>query len=82
MLFIDPSLGYAVPFRPVLFGTVLNTLLLATLLWLVPLRQVRGYLRQRRGRCPSCAYPMGVSSICSECGSRLPSNRPRAGAAG
>ena len=31
-----------------------------------------GLLRVRRGLCPQCAYPMGESAVCSECGKPLP----------
>ncbi len=46
----------------------------ATLLWLLipgPFA-LRRFLRVRRGLCPKCAYPMGESSVCTECGCGLP----------
>ena len=33
---------------------------------------LRRFLRLRRGLCPKCAYPMGDSSVCTECGRALP----------
>ncbi len=33
--------------------------------------QLRRFLRVRRGLCPKCAYPMGESSVCTECGCEL-----------
>ena len=33
---------------------------------------LRRFLRLRRGLCPKCAYPMGESPVCSECGKALP----------
>lgn len=36
-------------------------------LWIFP-RWTRGRLRARRGLCPTCAYPVGVSPVCTECG--------------
>ncbi len=33
---------------------------------------LRRFLRVRRGLCPKCAYPMGESSVCTECGRALP----------
>ncbi len=61
-------------------GFALNTVFWAVLLWLlicgpfvVPrLLRVRQALRVRRGLCPKCAYPMGESSVCTECGCGLP----------
>ena len=31
----------------------------------------RGWRRHQRNLCPHCAYPMGASGICSECGKRV-----------
>ena len=33
---------------------------------------LRRFLRTRRGLCPRCAYPVGESAVCSECGRELP----------
>ncbi len=33
---------------------------------------LRRFLRVRRGLCAKCAYPMGESDVCSECGKPLP----------
>ncbi len=30
------------------------------------------FLRLRRGLCPNCVYPMGKSTVCTECGKPLP----------
>lgn len=32
---------------------------------------VRAHYRRRRGLCPACAYPVGVSPVCTECGQVL-----------
>lgn len=32
--------------------------------------------RRRRGLCQRCAYPIGVSPVCTECGSPVPPARP------
>ncbi len=29
---------------------------------------LRRFIRRRRGLCPACAYPMGDSNVCTECG--------------
>jgi len=65
------------PLRPTWPGFAVNTLFYATLLWLlIPGPFVlRRFLRVRRGRCPNCAYPMGESSVCTECGELLPRRR-------
>ncbi len=72
-----PGRGFgprALPLRPVWPGFAVNTLLYATLLWLLTCLAiaVRCFLRLRRGLCPECAYPMGESEVCTECGRDLP----------
>lgn len=54
-------------------GFVLNTLFYATLLWLLcvgPLA-IRRRRRAFRGLCAKCAYPVGVSPVCTECGAAV-----------
>ncbi len=61
------------PLRPLLLGFSVNTLLYATLLWLLipgPFA-LRRFVRVKRGLCPACAYPRGESDVCSECGTAL-----------
>ncbi len=62
------------PARPIWPGFAVNTLFYAAVLWpLIPGPfTLRGLIRQRRGLCPKCAYPMGESSVCTECGNELP----------
>jgi hypothetical protein len=61
--------------RPMWPGFAVNTLLYATVLWLlIPGPFVlRRFVRVQRGLCPKCAYPMGESAVCTECGKTLPS---------
>ncbi len=63
-----------IAFIPIWPGFALNTILYAAVLWLlIPGPFVlRRFLRVRRGLCPKCAYPMGESAVCSECGKDLP----------
>ena len=63
------------PLGPIPLGFAVNTLFYAALLWLLipgPFA-LRRFLRVRRGLCPRCAYPIGESSVCTECGGELPS---------
>ncbi len=65
-----------VPLRPLFAGFIINTLFYALLLWVLfatPFA-ARRMLRRRRGQCETCAYPIGVSSVCTECGAAV---RPR-----
>ena len=55
--------------RPIWLGFAVNTFFYATLLWLPFV--LRRFLRVRRGLCPKCAYPMGESAVCTECGESL-----------
>jgi hypothetical protein len=59
------------PARPLWPGFAINTLFYAGILWLLfaapfALRRRR---RIKRGLCPGCAYPVGESDVCTECGS-------------
>jgi hypothetical protein len=65
------------PYRPIWTGFLVNSVLYAatlTILTALP-RQVRRMIRLHRGRCPRCAYPIGASPVCTECGARLPAAR-------
>ena len=67
----------ALPLRPIWPGFAVNTIFYAVVLWMLcySALALRRFIRVRRGLCPTCAYPMGESSVCSECGRELP-NRP------
>lgn len=58
-------------------GLIVNAMFWGAALWLVVRgpRLLRGGIRARRGLCPACAYPMGASPLCSECGKDLPKRR-------
>ncbi|MHC4128032.1 MAG: hypothetical protein ACYSWT_12940 [Planctomycetota bacterium] len=55
--------GFAV--NAVLYGAALSVLAAA-------LAGLRRFIRVRLRRCPACAYPMGDSPVCTECGQPLP----------
>ena len=60
------------PLRPQPFGFLVNSLLYAAALWLLVCgpREVRRWLRKRRGHCIKCGYDLrgDFSAGCSECG--------------
>lgn len=64
------NLELVLPFRPVLIGFAANTAFYGSVIWL--LLTVPGlahrHLRRVRGHCPHCAYPIGSSATCAECG--------------
>jgi hypothetical protein len=65
------------PFFIILPGFAINTLFYTGILWLLfaapfALRRRR---RIKRGLCPACAYPVGDSSVCTECGAAVMANR-------
>lgn len=69
---ISPPLS--LPVAPIYSGLVINAAFYALLLWLLlttPLA-ARRMLRRRRGLCEKCAYPIGVSAVCTECGKPVP----------
>ena len=68
----------ALPLNILWGGFILDTTTYMVILWLLipgPFA-LRRFLRVRRGLCPKCAYPMGESSVCTECGRALPHRRP------
>jgi len=52
-----------------IYFLVWSAILLIVLLLLL---HARRWLRLRRGECPKCGYPAGVSQVCTECGHALP----------
>ena len=69
-----PFTARVLPFGLIWPGFGINTLFYSIMLWLlIPGPFVlRRLIRRRRGLCPKCAYPMGESAVCSECGKELP----------
>ncbi len=69
--------SYVLPYRPLWLGLLANTLFFTMLLWLLAVGPffLRRRLRIRRGLCPKCAYPMGESALCTECGTELTRRR-------
>lgn len=64
------------PTIPIWRGALANSALYASVcfigfLWL-RFRPVRRSVRLRHGLCPDCAYPIGKSDRCTECGTELP----------
>jgi hypothetical protein len=59
-----------VPITPVFPGFAINTIFYAAVLWVLYAApgSVRRWRRRRRGLCPACAYPVGQSPTCTECG--------------
>ena len=58
------------PLLPLWPGFAINTVFYAAVLWLLfaaPF-QLRCYCRIKRGLCSACAYPIGSSDVCTECG--------------
>jgi len=51
-------------------GFAINTLFYAAILWLLFMAPfaLRRWRRIRRGLCPACAYRIGDSAVCTECG--------------
>ena len=66
------------PYGVLPYGFAVNTLFYAALLWppLLGMVALRRHLRTRRGLCPACAYPVGETSVCSECGEAVGTRRP------
>ena len=57
------------PFKPIPVGFLLNTVVFAApILILLAIPPTRRFLRRCRGLCPYCAYPLGPTPTCPECG--------------
>jgi len=65
------------PLQPLFPGFAINTVFYSGGLFALcfGFEQGRRIIRLRRGRCPKCAYPMGQSAVCTECGAKLPELR-------
>ncbi len=61
------------PFHPIWSGVIINTLFYAALIWGVVSGPgaARQAFRKYHSRCPACAYPIGTSATCTECGHQL-----------
>ena len=60
----------SLPLRPLWPGFAINTIFYAAIVWILVAVAEGVCRRQRikRGLCPACAYPVGASDICTECG--------------
>ena len=67
------SLSRGLPLGVIAGGFLINTLFYAAILWLLISGRfiLRRLIRRRRGLCPKCAYPVGESAVCTECGKEL-----------
>ena len=61
---------FLIPRTPLWPGLAINTIFYAAMLWLLLAApgRLRRFMRLRRGLCPACAYPIGTSNVCTECG--------------
>jgi hypothetical protein len=73
-----PTYQRPLPLIPLWPGFAMNTVFYAAVLWALFALPfvVRRHFRVRRGLCPKCAYPVGVSEVCTECGAAV---TPKAG---
>ena len=77
IVFSTPSAAASrvLPFQPIWPGFAINTLFYAVVLWglfAAPFA-LRRRRRIKRGLCPKCAYPIGDSPVCTECGAAIQS---------
>ncbi len=68
---------FVVPLRPQWPGFAINTLLYGGVPWLLVCGpfELRRYRRPKRGLCVYCAYPIGMSDVCTECGRAIARQR-------
>jgi hypothetical protein len=67
---LDRQFRGVLPVLPIWPGFAINTIVYAGILWLLFAAPfvVRRRRRIKRGLCPTCAYPIGSSDLCTECG--------------
>jgi hypothetical protein len=68
-----PEIRRSFPLLPIWPGFAINTIFYAAILWLLfafPF-MIRRRRRIKRGLCPACAYPVGDSAVCTECGKQV-----------
>lgn len=68
-----PDASFESPYRVSASRLVVDTALHAAIVWAVAVAPfaLRRRSRARRRLCPACAYPVGSSSVCTECGEQL-----------
>jgi hypothetical protein len=66
----QPGWSNCLPIRPIWPGFAINTVFYAAVLWVLfaGTGWIRRRVRIKRGLCPACAYPVGTSEVCTECG--------------
>ena len=65
--------SHMLPLRPVWSGFAINAIFYAAIVWfmLVIPGAIRRRRRIKRGLCVGCAYPVGISEKCTECGTAV-----------
>ncbi len=65
------------PLQPAWPGFAINMVFYGAILWLLfaALIAIRRRRRAKRGLCPACAYPVGTSAVCTECGRNIATSR-------
>ena len=78
---VHKNFRHGLPLLPLSSGFAINTIFYAAILWLLFFAPdaVRRTIRRRRGLCPACAYPIGTSPVCTECGAVVEPRPPRGG---
>ncbi|MBL0927216.1 MAG: hypothetical protein IBJ11_06125 [Phycisphaerales bacterium] len=68
------GMPFVFPLEPIWGGLLANLAIYVApiVVALETARALRRRRRVRRRRCPACAYPMGPSRVCTECGEPLP----------
>lgn len=74
--FKSPNTEYSrsIGLHPDMPGFAINAVFYGAILWVTAacVQRFRSSVRRRGGLCPKCAYPMGISGKCTECGHDLP----------
>lgn len=76
-MFVNDGFDCFLPWYPLWPGFAVNTVFYAGVLWVLccgPFT-LRRMIRRRRGQCPACAYPIGQSPVCTECGAAVVHSR-------
>jgi hypothetical protein len=65
------------PLKPLWPGFAINTIFYAAIVWFLFFAPgaIRRRVRRKRGQCAACAYPVGASDSCTECGGAVQRSR-------
>ena len=74
--------GRFLPIRPIVWPFAFDSVIYGAFIYLMTrivrlVWNARSLIRTKRGLCPACAYPIGISPVCTECGKPVTPSPPQ-----